>query len=47
LNFPATDGDYNDAVVKIETVPEPSSLLVLASSSMGALGYLIRRRRNG
>lgn len=47
LNFPATDGDFNDAVVKIDTVPEPSSLLVLASSSMGALGYLIRRRRNG
>lgn len=47
LLFPSTDGDFNDAIVKVETVPEPSSLLVLASSSMGALGYLIRRRRNG
>lgn len=40
------DGDYNDMVVKITTVPEPSSLLALASTSVGALGYFLRRRRN-
>lgn len=45
LPLKASDKDFNDAVVKVQAVPEPSSILLLGSSMVGTLGYLLRRRR--
>jgi len=41
--FDISDRDYNDILIKVQAIPEPSTLLMMCSGLLGAAGVIRRK----